>query len=130
MNRFWGRVGGACGGLAVVAGAFGAHGLRNAVGPEALTVFETAARYHMYHALAIVAVALLAHARPSRVARLAGWCFLAGTLLFSGSLYAMALSDLAWRFLGAVTPLGGMFLIAGWVFIAVAATNSSGDQKG
>jgi len=130
VNRFWGGVGGICGGLAVAAGAFGAHGLKNAVSPEALTIFETAARYHMYHALAIVAVALLAYSRPSRAASLAGWCFLIGTALFSGSLYAMALSDMAWRFLGMVTPLGGILLIAGWVLIAVAAKTGSSDPHG
>lgn len=124
MNRFWGCVGGISGGFAVAAGAFGAHGLKSAVSPQALAVFETAARYHMYHAVAIIAVFLVACARPSRVAPLAGWCFLLGTILFSGSLYAMALSDMAWRFLGAVTPFGGLFMIAGWILFAVAATGA------
>ncbi len=129
MNRFWGCTGGIFGALAVAGGAFGAHGLKKIVGPDALTIFETAARYHMYHSLAILAVALLAHAKPSRTSRVAGWCFLVGTLLFSGSLYAMALSDMAWRFLGAVTPIGGVFMIAGWISLAIAAAKSSNNPS-
>ncbi len=122
MNKHWGCVGGIFGALAVAAGAFGAHGLKEIVGPDALTIFETAARYHMYHSFAILAVGLIAYARPSRSAHIAGWCFLFGTVMFSGSLYAMALSDMAWRFLGPVTPIGGVLMIAGWILLAVAAT--------
>ena len=107
--------------IAVAAGAFGAHGLRNIVGAEALTIYETAVRYHMYHALALLAVAALAAARPSRAATASGWCLVLGTLIFSGTLYAMALGNMRWRWLGAITPIGGLLFLAGWLLLAVAA---------
>lgn len=119
-------------GCAVTAGAFGAHALRARIEPRLLEVFETAARYQMYHALAMIAVALLiaalrdpalpeaprdpSAARAVRFATIAGWCFLVGTVLFSGSLYAMALTDV--RALGAITPLGGVAFIVGWGVLA------------
>lgn len=105
---------------AVAAGAFGAHGLRSRVTAELLAVFETAARYQMYHALALFAVAWLAGRSPvpSLPAELAGWLFVIGTLVFSGSLYAMALTGHRW--LGAITPLGGIAFLAGWVCLAWA----------
>jgi uncharacterized membrane protein YgdD (TMEM256/DUF423 family) len=102
------------GGSGVALGAFGAHGLRASLSPAALGWWETAVQYQMWHALAIVAVALL----PGS-ARLAGWLFGAGTVLFSGSLYLMALTGL--RALGMVTPLGGLLLILGWLALAAAA---------
>jgi len=116
------------GAIAVAAGAFGAHALRARLEPRMLEVFETAARYQMYHALALFAVAWMitrvgadASAPPSalRLATISGWCFVAGTVLFSGSLYAMALSGV--RALGAITPLGGVAFIVGWVTLALAA---------
>jgi uncharacterized membrane protein YgdD (TMEM256/DUF423 family) len=106
--------------LGVAAGAFGAHGLRDRIGPESLAVFEVAVRYQMYHAFALVAVGILARGSdPRRRARLrvAGWCFLAGIVLFSGSLYTLALTGL--KALGAVTPLGGAAFLLGWTAIAV-----------
>jgi len=121
VNRTWGIAGGICGAIAVGAGAFGAHGLKTAISPEALTIFETAARYNMYHALAIVAAAIVAERSTSRAPRLAGLLFLIGIILFSGSLYAMALSDMKWRFLGAITPFGGLSMIIGWILLGVAA---------
>lgn len=102
-------------GFAVAAGAFGAHALRSRLEPRALEIFETAARYQMYHALAIVLCALIA--TPG--ARTSGWILQAGIVLFSGSLYALALSDVKW--LGAVTPIGGMAFLVGWVYLAVSA---------
>lgn len=116
MSKPLGVLGGLFGGLAVVAGAFGAHGLRGRLAPELLSVFETAARYQMYHALALVAVALLLERRPSAWLRAAGWCFAGGTVVFSGSLYLLALTGIGWW--GAVTPLGGVALIAGWGLLA------------
>lgn len=98
--------------LAVAAGAFGAHMLKSILDSPMLAVFETAARYQMYHALGIIAAGLAGRVfdRP-QVAR-AGWCFAAGVLLFCGSLYGVSLLGIRW--LGAVTPVGGLAFIAGW----------------
>ena len=109
--------------IAVAAGAFGAHALRARLDARALEIWETAARYQMYHALALILVALLIErvgAPPQATwLRVAGWAFVAGTLLFSGSLYAMALTGVTK--LGAITPLGGVAFIAGWVALAFVA---------
>ncbi|HEX8384625.1 MAG TPA: DUF423 domain-containing protein, partial [Rubricoccaceae bacterium] len=105
------------GALAVATGAFGAHGLRDLVAPERLDVWQTGAAYHLAHALAGLFAALAGQA--SRWGCRAGALFLAGTALFSGSLYALVLLDAAW--LGAVTPLGGVALIAGWLALALSA---------
>ena len=98
--------------LGVAAGAFGAHGLQGSVSAERLAVFETAARYHLFHALAILA----AHGLG---ATSSGIAFLAGTIVFSGSLYLLVLTDRSW--LGAVTPVGGVLLLVGWALLAFAA---------
>ena len=111
MNRLLVAIGAINAALAVAAGAFAAHGLRARLEPRAFEVFETGARYHMYHALAIIAAGLVA-------ARVPGWLFLAGIVLFSGSLYALALTDV--KVLGAITPLGGLAFLAGWVWLAVS----------
>jgi uncharacterized membrane protein YgdD (TMEM256/DUF423 family) len=105
--------------VAVAAGAFGAHGLRARLTPELLAVFETGARYQMYHALGLLAVAWAAARWPGGLVAWAGWLFVVGTVLFSGSLYALALSGVRW--LGAITPLGGVAFLAGWVCLALAA---------
>jgi uncharacterized membrane protein YgdD (TMEM256/DUF423 family) len=99
-------------GLAVAAGAFATHGLRDRLEPRALEIFETAARYQMYHALAMILAAVIA----TRGATTAGWLFQAGIVVFSGSLYALALTDLKW--LGAITPLGGLAFLVGWAWLA------------
>lgn len=114
----YGVLGAVSGLIAVLAGAFGAHALRGRLDAPMLQVFETAARYQMFHALALVAV-WLAGARAGRTPlAFAGALFVSGTLLFSGSLYALALTGVrAW---GAVTPFGGMCLILGWLALAVA----------
>lgn len=104
--------------LAVAAGAFAAHGLRDRLEPRALEIFETGARYHMYHALAMVLAGLVA-ARGVGGATTAGWLFQAGIAIFSGSLYALALTDV--KVLGAITPLGGVAFLAGWLWLAVVA---------
>lgn len=106
-------------GLGVAAGAFGAHALRTRVEPRLLEVFETAVRYQMYHALALLAVAWVASRAPGSMSTAAGWLFVAGTVIFSGSLYAMVFSGV--RALGAITPIGGVCFIAGWVCLALAA---------
>ncbi len=100
--------------LAVAAGAFGAHALRDTLEPPALATWETAARYQMYHALALVAVGLAAARWPAVAWSGPALLFLIGTLVFSGSLYALALTGIAW--LGAITPLGGVGLLAGWLW--------------
>jgi uncharacterized membrane protein YgdD (TMEM256/DUF423 family) len=112
---------------AVAAGAFGAHGLRARVTPEMLAVFETGARYHMYHALALLATALAARRRPSRAWAAAGWLFVAGIVVFSGSLYLLALTGTRW--LGAVTPVGGVAFLAGWAFAAVAGARELQEAR-
>ncbi len=104
--------------VGVAAGAFGAHALRARLSPELLAIFETGARYEMYHALAIVLAALGGARSPSPLWSWAGGLFAAGVVLFSGSLYALALSGTRW--LGAVTPVGGLCLLAGWIFLAIA----------
>jgi uncharacterized membrane protein YgdD (TMEM256/DUF423 family) len=116
--KLWSTLGAINALLAIAAGAFGAHALRARLAPAALATFETGARYHMYHALGLIAVAWLAQSRPA--ASTAGWLMLAGIVLFSGSLYALALSGV--RVLGAITPLGGLCFLSGWaVFAWVAA---------
>lgn len=119
MDRLFFRLGAASAFLAVAAGAFGAHGLRARLAPDLLAVFETAVRYQMYHALALVAAAWAAARWPGALPQWAGWLFVAGTVLFSGSLYLLALTGARW--LGAITPLGGAAFLAGWVALALAA---------
>lgn len=104
--------------VSVAAGAFGAHGLRARLTPEYLAVFETAARYQMYHALGLLAVAWAVTRWPGSLAGWAGWLFVVGTVLFSGSLYTLALTGAQW--LGAITPLGGAAFLAGWVCLILA----------
>jgi uncharacterized membrane protein YgdD (TMEM256/DUF423 family) len=120
QERLFATLGAVSAFVAVGAGAFGAHGLRARLSPDLLAVFETGARYQMYHALGLFAVAWAVSRWPGHWAGRAGWLFLAGTVLFSGSLYALALSGLRW--LGAVTPLGGVAFLAGWVCLALAAS--------
>lgn len=106
--------------IAVAAGAFGAHALRTRLTADLLAAFETGVRYQMYHALALLAAAWLAAARPgSNAAVWAGGLFVVGTVVFSGSLYALALSGHRW--FGALTPLGGVAFLAGWSCLAWAA---------
>jgi len=119
MMRWWLVLGAVNAFLSVAAGAFGAHALKARLPPDLLVIFETGARYHMYHALGLLAVGLLALLRPSPLLNGAGWAMLVGIVLFSGSLYALALSGV--RVLGAVTPLGGLGFLAGWTLFAIAA---------
>ena len=112
-------IGALLGGLAVALGAFGAHGLKSRLAPEKLVTFETGVRYHFYHSLALLAVGLVQMALPAAgTLALSGWLFLTGTALFSGSLYWLALGGPRW--LGPVTPLGGLALIGGWLALAAA----------
>lgn len=105
--------------LAVAAGAFATHALKTLLTADLLVVFETGARYQMYHALGLFVAAWAASARPARAATLAGWLFVSGIVLFSGSLYALALSGV--REFGAVTPFGGFSFLAGWACLMVWA---------
>ena len=113
----WTMIGALMGLLGVGLGAFGAHGLKSVATTEGLAWWETGARYHLIHALALVLLGLLQHHRPGGDA--AGWSFLLGTLVFSGTLYAMALG--APRWFGAITPLGGLGLMLGWLLLALHA---------
>jgi uncharacterized membrane protein YgdD (TMEM256/DUF423 family) len=109
--------------LGVGAGAFGAHALRERLSAELLGTFQTAATYQMYHALALLGVGILLtrfSTDGSAWLTAAGWLFVAGTLLFSGSLYALALTEMRW--LGAITPLGGVAFLLGWLALAVGVT--------
>lgn len=121
MDRLLVATGAVFGFLGVAAGAFGAHAVKARIGADLLAVFETGARYHLVHALAIVLAGLVAGQAGAGAApaRWAGWLFAAGIVVFSGSLYALALSGVRW--LGAVTPLGGLAFLAGWALLAFAA---------
>jgi uncharacterized membrane protein YgdD (TMEM256/DUF423 family) len=119
MDRLFATLGSVSALIAVAAGAFGAHALRARLAPDLLAVFETGARYQMYHALGLLGVAWIASRSPSPLVAWAGWLFVLGTVLFSGSLYALALSGI--RIFGAITPLGGLAFMAGWICLVVAA---------
>jgi uncharacterized membrane protein YgdD (TMEM256/DUF423 family) len=117
MRRLFFFLGSLFGGLAVVFGSFGAHALKARLTPELVATFETGVRYQMYHALALLVVALMPPGRP--VLTVGGWLFVVGILLFSGSLYVLTLSGIRW--LGAITPVGGTAFIIGWFCVAAAA---------
>ena len=102
--------------IAVAAGAFGAHAMKGRVSPELVETFQTGAHYQMYHALALLALGLALGRGTGPVAVWAGWLFIVGSIVFSGSLYALALTGARWW--GAVTPIGGVCLILGWVVFA------------
>jgi len=118
MDRTFLLIGAILGFLGVAFGAFGAHGLRGRLSPEMLGVFETGVRYQMYHVFAILIVAA-ARGRLGDIPLLAvaGWLFFAGILVFSGSLYVLSLSGVRW--LGAITPLGGLLFLLGWMTLVV-----------
>lgn len=115
MSTVFFRIGAGSAGMAVALGAFGAHGLRAMVSPEMLAVFETGVRYQMYHALALLAIGLGFARLQGRTVAAAAWLFVAGTVLFSGSLYVLTLTGTRWW--GAVTPLGGVAFLAGWALL-------------
>jgi uncharacterized membrane protein YgdD (TMEM256/DUF423 family) len=119
MDRLFFGLGALSALISVAAGAFGAHALRVRLTPEDLAVFETAARYQMYHALALFAAAWAVSRWPGPLPVWAGWLFVVGTVLFSGSLYILALTGTRWW--GAVTPLGGVAFLAGWLCFALVA---------
>ena len=122
-QRFFLRVAACLGAVGILLGAFGAHGLRGRLSHEMLAVFEVGVRYQLYHALAILAAALAAPTWWASVRlREACWAWLAGVVVFSGSLYLLALTCIGW--FGAITPIGGVAFVAGWVFVAVGKSPS------
>ncbi|MCU0353887.1 MAG: DUF423 domain-containing protein [Cytophagales bacterium] len=122
-QKFFLIAGAVLGGLGVAVGAFGAHALRPTLEAAGrLDTFETAVKYQFYHAFALLVVGLLAQRIGSPLLSYAGYAFLAGTLVFSGSLYVLCLTGVRW--LGAITPLGGVLMIAGWALLAWAAAKA------
>ena len=112
-------IGAVLGFIAVAFGAFGAHALKARLSGEMLAIWKTANEYHFYHALALLLVGVLARQMPMPGLNAAAGCFLAGVLVFSGSLYLLALTDTRW--LGAITPIGGLLVLAGWAWLAWSA---------
>ncbi len=108
--------------IGVAAGAFGAHGLKGRIGAEMLAVFEVGVRYQMYHAFGLLATAWAQTKSPSRLFTAAGWMFVTGTVLFSGSLYLLSMTGVKW--LGAITPVGGLAFLGGWLCLAWGAMKS------
>ena len=119
MDRTFLLAGAIAGLVGVAFGAFGAHGLRGRLTPEMLTVFETGVRYQMYHALALLLTASLLPRMAGKLMVAAGWCFVGGIVLFSGSLYLLAVTGVT--VLGAITPIGGVAFLAGWLLLIVAS---------
>lgn len=119
MDRFFLMIGALMGAFGVGAGAFAAHGLKARLAPDLLAVFETGARYQMIHALALLAVGLVMARTPHPALTVSGWLFVVGVVVFSGSLYVLAITGIRW--LGAVTPIGGLAMIAGWLCLAWGA---------
>jgi uncharacterized membrane protein YgdD (TMEM256/DUF423 family) len=119
MQRLFFVLGASFGLLAVVVGAFGAHALKERLSAQTIATFEIAVRYQMYHALGLIGVAWASSQWSSQLIAIAGWLFVAGIVIFSGSLYILALSGIRW--LGAITPIGGLAFIVGWVCLLWAA---------
>ena len=117
MNRTFVALGSSLAFLGVALGAFGTHGLKDRLSPASIEIWKTAVQYHLIHALALVFIGLLASQIQSKNIERAGWLIFAGTIVFAGSLYALAVSGIKW--LGAITPLGGVCFLAGWLMIAV-----------
>ncbi len=116
----WVRVGAVAMFLAVALGAFSAHGLRQRLAPVMLAVFEVGVRYHAYHALALFAVAWVADRSPGSLAQASGWAFVLGIVVFSGSLYLLSVTGVRW--LGAITPIGGVAFLTGWALLFLASS--------
>jgi uncharacterized membrane protein YgdD (TMEM256/DUF423 family) len=118
VDRTFLLIGSLLGFAGVALGAFGAHGLKNRLSVDMLAIFETGVRYHMYHTFAVLIVALaLGHFGNARLLSVSGWLFVGGIVIFSGSLYALALTGVTT--LGAITPIGGLLFLAGWACLAV-----------
>lgn len=115
MDRFFFIVGAIMAFLAVALGAFGAHALKNRLTPDMLDIFEVGVRYHMYHALGLLAVAWATSRWPESNLTAAGWAFIVGIIIFSGSLYILSMTGMRW--FGAITPLGGLAFLIGWAIL-------------
>jgi len=115
MDRFFFTAGAIAAFVGISLGAFGAHSLRTKLTPEMLAIFEIGVRYQMYHAFALIALAWAANRWPEVKFNGAGWCFIAGIIVFSGSLYILSLTGMRW--LGAITPIGGLGFLAGWAIM-------------
>jgi uncharacterized membrane protein YgdD (TMEM256/DUF423 family) len=124
MDRVFLALGALSAFVGVAAGAFGAHALRRRLSAEMLAVFEIGVRYQMYHALALLVVAIAFGLQPNGLLTISGWCFVLGTIVFSGSLYALSLSGKRW--LGAITPIGGIAFLAGWLSLLWFAIGALG----
>jgi uncharacterized membrane protein YgdD (TMEM256/DUF423 family) len=122
MDRLFFLIGALSAFVGVALGAFGAHGLKSRLSEEMLATFEVGVRYQMYHAFALLAVAWAQTRWPGTLTTASGWLFVAGTVVFSGSLYLLSLTGQRW--LGAVTPLGGLAFLAGWLCLAAACWKS------
>lgn len=117
--------------LGVIIGAFGAHSLQEMVTPEKISIFETGARYQVYHSLGILMVGILLYFRKTSLMPLAGWFFTAGIVCFSGSLYLLTFADifaLPTSLIGPITPLGGLLFVAGWIILA-ASTFQDNEKR-
>ena len=110
-------------GLGVLLGAFGAHGLKSRLTPDLLAVFETGIRYHLLHGLALMVVAWAIERWPNGLITSDGWLFVTGIIIFSGSLYLLSITGVRW--LGAITPIGGLCFIIGWVALVLGAMRNS-----
>lgn len=124
MHKGFLKTGALLGALSVILGAFGAHALKDMVSERAVATFETAVRYQFYHVFALLVTAIIYKSFPFKTVRLAGWFFIAGIILFSGSLYfltviqAMVLPGFRW--VGAITPMGGAAFVGGWIFLFIS----------
>jgi uncharacterized membrane protein YgdD (TMEM256/DUF423 family) len=119
MERLFFALGCVFGFLGVAVGAFAAHSLKGRLEPDLMVIFETGVRYQFYHAFALLAAGWASARWPGKAVNAGGWLFVAGTITFCGSLYALSLSGVRW--LGAITPFGGLALLAGWLCLAWAA---------
>lgn len=125
MNKKFLSIAAWLGALSVALGAFGAHTLKEYLSPQSLTTFETGVRYQFYHVFALALAGLLYKSYPSKKIKLAGNLFIAGILFFSGSLYLLSILGAEnFKWIGAITPLGGIFFIAGWIFLASGLRNT------
>jgi len=124
MDKLFLVIGAGTGFLAVMLGAFGAHGLKNKLSTDMMEVFQTAVQYQFYHTFALCLVGmLLLHWPATNLLKYSGWSFLAGIILFSGSLYVLSFTGI--KILGAITPLGGLFFLVGWFLLAVAVIKTA-----
>jgi len=121
MSRRWVMIASVNGMLAVGLGAFGAHGLKGRIADSALVTFEVGVRYQMYHALALLGIAWFLSVQPTKIVIASAWCMLIGILFFSGSLYGLSLAG--WRWLGPITPMGGLLMMVGWLCLAIGAAS-------